>query len=277
MRRPGPNLKRSDAEIAGLAEAARCVVEIHHAVARTLRIGVTLAEVDALVADTLRSLGARSCFKGYKVGKHPPFPSHACLSVNDCVVHGHVGSYTKPMRPGDVLKIDVGVLKDGWIGDAAWSYAFGQPADEVARLMDCGKRSLDVAIPTLRPGNKLIDWPKALQPFVESVCRFKLIRGLGGHGYGRSLHEPPYISNTTPLFLGEWPEAHQEVREGLVVAVEPMIATGSSQVEQTGNAWPMHTADGSQSVHYEADVLVTAEGPRVLTAGLEDVNDVIDR
>lgn len=259
------------------AAAAGCVVETHQRLSKWLRGGMTLAEIDRFVAATLAELGCRSCFLGYKVGRGPAFPSHACLSVNACVVHGTAGYYERPMGEGDVLKVDIGVTYRGFIGDAAWTYCFGTPSAEAARLMECGKESLRRGVATLRPGNILLDWAKAVQGCAEGEFEFHLIRGLGGHGYGRRLHGPPFVSNVVPAYPGEWPDAFVKCEPGLLVAVEPMIAVGTGDTVQKPGQWPVFTRDGSLSVHYEHDVLVTADGPRVLTAGLEELEDVIRR
>jgi methionyl aminopeptidase len=261
------------------ADAARAsaqkVVEIHRRISRWLRPGVTLPEVDRFVAATLEELHCRSCFLGYKIPKSPAFPSHACLSVNDCVVHGTAGYYLQPLRSGDLLKIDIGVTFEGWIGDAAWTYAFGEPSDEAKRLMAAGKESLRLGIQSLRPGGPYIDWARAVQSNIEQKWGFHLIRGLGGHGYGRKLHGPPFISNTVPTYTGEWPDAYSPAKPGTLVALEPMVAVGTGRTAQRKNEWPIFTADSSLSVHYEHDVLMTDSGPVILTAGMEDLKDLI--
>lgn len=257
--------------------AAQCVVKMHQALSGWLRVGMTIDRIDAFVGETLASMDCRSCFLGYKVRPHPPFPSHACLSVNSCIVHGHVGSYAGPMKAGDVLKIDIGVWHHGWIGDAAWTYVFGHKTPEVERLTSCGKASIRAAMEVLTPRNRLFDWASTLQRFVEIDHGFHLIRRLGGHGIGRKLHCPPFIANTTPTFPGEWPEAQSFFKPGMILAVEPMIATGTSEYVSAGNAWPLATADGSMAVHYEHDVLITEDGHRVLTEGLDEVEDLITR
>jgi len=255
--------------------SARKVVETHQRISKWLRMGVTLPEVDRFVAATLEELHCRSCFLGYKIPKSPAFPSHACLSVNDCVVHGTAAYYTKPLGPGELLKIDIGVTFEGWIGDAAWTYSFGQPEEEVARLMKCGKESLRRGIAKLAVGAPFLEWARAVQTHVEQDCGFHLIRGLGGHGYGRKLHGPPFVSNTVPTFHGEWPDAYTPARPGTLVALEPMVAIGTGRTTQKKNEWPIFTADGSLSVHYEHDVLMGEKGPIVLTEGLEELRDII--
>jgi methionyl aminopeptidase len=267
--------KLSENDVAGAYAAAQAVVETHRRVAAYLKPGLTLAKIDQFVAGVLEELGGRSCFLHYRQGSGPKFPSHACLSVNECVVHGTAGYLTRPLVAGDLLKVDIGVLKNGWIGDAAWTYSFGTPSAEVARLMACGKESLRLGIKELRPGATYSAWAQAVQGHVERDCGFHLVRGLGGHGYGKQLHAPPFVSNRMPSYHGEWPEAFAPVQAGTLVAVEPMIAVGTGETLERRNQWPVLTADGSMSVHYEHDVLITADGPRVLTHGLEDLNDIV--
>jgi methionyl aminopeptidase len=255
--------------------AAQCVVEAHRRVAAFLKVGVTLPQIDAFVARQLSDLNCRSCFLGYSVPGSPKFPSHACLSVNECVVHGTAGYYTAPMKEGDVLKIDIGVWHKGWIGDAAWTYCFARQSPQVKKLMDCGKESLRRGVLELRPGNMYIHWAQAVQRHVENECRFHLIRGLGGHGIGRKLHGPPFVSNVVPTYAGEWPDAMLKCEPGTLLAVEPMIAVGTGEVAQKAKTWPVFSADGSLAVHYEHDVLITEKGPRSLTEGLEQLPDVV--
>lgn len=268
-----PLISASEGELA--YAAAQCVVRTHERLVDWLRLGVTLAQIDAFVAKTLDDLGCRSCFLGYKVGRSPAFPSHACLSVNDCVVHGTAGYYTKPMREGDLLKIDIGVWHKGWIGDAAWTYAFKSRSDVNARLMEAGKESLRRGVLELKPGNMYIHWAQAVQTHVEGECGFHLVRGLGGHGIGKKLHGPPFVSNVAPTHSGEWPDAYDKCLPGTLLAVEPMLAIGTGEVYQKAREWPVYTRDGSMSVHYEHDVLITENGPRVLSEGLEKLPDVV--
>ena len=258
-------------------DAAQAVVETHRRLSDWLYAGVTLPEIDQFVAQTLDELGGKSCFRGYKVPGSPPFPSHACLSVNECVVHGTAGYYAGPMQTGDVLKIDIGVERKGWIGDAAWTYVFGEKTEEVARLTDVGRESIKRGVAELRGGNPVLAWSKAVQDYVEGECGFHLVDGLGGHGYGRELHLPPYIPNSVPTSKREMIEAETILEPGMLVAVEPMIAVGTGQVKQKRKQWPIYIADGSQCVHYEHDVLITEGEPRVLTEGLDEVEDVITR
>jgi methionyl aminopeptidase len=270
---PAGPLKPADLEAA--RAAAQRVVETHRRLAKFLRVGQTLAQIDRFVAGTLSELDCRSCFLGYKVPRSPAFPSHACLSVNECIVHGTAGYYQQPMRAGDVLKVDVGVWHHGWIGDAAWTYVFGEMDALTKRLTDSGKESLRRGIAAMAPGVHYIEWARAVQNHVEGECKFHLVRGLGGHGYGRKLHAPPFVSNVVPTHPREWPDALLPMAPGTLVALEPMVAVGTPQTHQRRNEWPVFTADGSLSVHYEHDVYIAEDRAIVLTEGLEDVADVV--
>jgi len=264
----------TDAEAA--RAAAQTVVEVHRALTDFLRVGQTLGQIDTFVGDTIEKLGSASCFYRYSPGRMPPFPSQACLSVNECIVHGTAGYLTRPMQSGDILSIDIGVKHRGWIGDAAWTYAFGEPSAEARRLMDCGKESLRRGIEQLHPDNTYLEWAREVHACVEGEHGFHLVRGLGGHGIGRKLHDAPWISNI-PLPWAEWPDGRSECRVGTIVAVEPMLAVGTGETKQAPKQWPIFTADDSLAVHYEHDVLITEDGPEVLSEGLDDLPDVIDR
>ncbi len=264
-------------DIDAATDAAACVVKTHERLVTYLRAGRTLAEIDGFVAHTLDELDCKSCFKHYKVHGHPPFPSHSCLSINDCIVHGMHTMKAGPLQPGDLISVDIGVKHHGWIGDAAWTYAIEHASDEAMRLMNCGKESLRRGIAAMQPGKPLRDWAEAVETYVEGECGFHLVRGLGGHGYGKRLHEAPFISNNVPHRPAEWPEAMLPFKPGMLIAVEPMIAVGTTQIRSEGRDWPIFTADGSLSVHYEADVLITEHGPRNLTGGLFDLPDILGR
>lgn len=273
MRHP-PRISPAEADSA--YEAAQKVVEIHRRLVGFLAAGQTLGQIDGFVGEQLDDMRCRSCFKGYRAGGLPPFPSHACLSVNDCIVHGTAGYYEPRLVEGDVLKIDIGVSHHGWIGDAAWTYVFGRPEPHVRRLLDAGKNALRLGIEELRPGKTYKAWAGAVQAHVEGSQGLFLVRGLGGHGYGRKLHTPPFVSNVLPRYPGEWPDSDRPCEPGVLVAVEPMIAIGTAETRQERLTWPIYTADGSLAAHHEHDVLITENGPRVLTEGLDDLPDVIE-
>jgi methionyl aminopeptidase len=261
--------------VAGVKEAAARVCRVHESLAGFIAPGKTLAEVDEHVANTLASLNSRSCFLRYRVPGLGPFPSHSCLSLNDCVVHGTHRDFTRPLVEGDVLSIDIGVQHKGWIGDAAWTYGIVEVSDAARRLMAVGIDSLRRGIDAMQAGRPLIDWARAVQQCVEHEANFSLIRGLGGHGYGKSLHAAPFVSNVVPTTPNEWPDAFRVFEPGLLLAVEPMLAAGGYETTSVPGQWPICTVDGSLSVHYEADVLITEDGPDVLTADMFNLPDLV--
>ncbi len=265
----GPDIDRAYA-------AAQCVVKTHQRLVELVKAGMTLAQVDMLVAKTLADLDCRSCFIGYAPRGMPRFPSHACLSLNECVVHGTATYLTRPLQRGDLLKIDIGVKHKDWIGDAGWTYAIQEASPLATRLMTAGKESLARGVTRLRPGAPLADWAAEVSTCVEREHKLFLVRGLGGHGYGQKLHEGPFVSNVPASHDNDWPESSMRCVTGMLLAVEPMLAAGTGQIVSEPRTWPIYTADGSLSVHYEHDVLVTETGPRILTEGMQSLPDIID-
>lgn len=284
---PVKNRISTPAEADAAFAAAQVVVECHRRLTTFLKSGLTLAQIDTFVGEQIADQKAKSCFLGYspKRSKLPPFPSHACLSVNECVVHGWHGYLQRPMHEGDVLKIDIGVTHKGWIGDAGWTYVFGKPSKQVAKLMEAGKESLRRGVKQLVPGKTYLAWAREVQRCVEREHGFHLVRTMGGHGLIDNnkpwLHGPPYISNVEPANAREWPESMQPCEPGTLIAVEPMLAIGTGELAEKPakllpyERWPEYIADGSVSVHYEHDVLITEKGNRVLTEGMDELADIV--
>lgn len=269
-------MAKNDKEIKAAAAAAEIVVKIHQQLSQWLCAGKTLAAIDAFVAEGLKKHGATSAFLKYKTGHYPAFPSYSCLSPNEVIVHGTAGMSIKPLKAGDIISIDIGVKYQGWIGDAAWTYIIEKPNnDEVVKLCECGITSLQRGVEQLKSGNILLDWARVVQSCVEIDYGFHCIRGLGGHGYGKILHTPPYVSNTVPIYNGEWQEATLKLRPGMLLAVEPMVAIGTAELIQHQRKWPILTADGSLSVHYEHDIIITDSQPLVLTKELENLPMIV--
>ena len=262
-------------DIDGAQAAAECVVQMHRGLVDFLSPGQTLPEIDAFIGRELKKMKSRSCFIRYRIPGQAPFPSHSCLSVNECVVHGTHEMSDAALEDGDLISIDIGVRHNGWIGDAAWTYAIREVSDDARRLMDVGKESLRLGIQSMQPGRPLSDWARAVQVYVEDESGFSLVRGLGGHGYGKNLHGPPFISNVVPRHAAEWTDAFNSFKPGLLVAVEPMLSLTTDSVRSEGRDWPLFSADDSLSVHYESDILITPEGPLNLTAGLFDLPDLV--
>jgi methionyl aminopeptidase len=249
---------RSDAEIATLREAGRVVARALAAAAAAARPGVRLTELDELAADVIADAGAKPSFLGYRPSWAPtPYPAVLCLSVNDAVVHGIPGR--RRLAEGDLLSIDCGAHVDGYHGDAAVTVAVGEVDDAARRLADTTDRALAAGIAAIGPGARMGDVSHA----IEQVARgggYGLPAGLGGHGVGTAMHEDPDVPNTGRPGRGIL------LREGLVIAIEPMlIEGGGSHCRTARDGWTILTADGSRAAHAEHTVAVTADGPVVLT------------
>jgi methionyl aminopeptidase len=238
-------MRRAGLVVADALDAARAA----------LRPGVTTKELDEIAHDVIRTAGATPSFLNYG---HPPYPATTCISVNDEVVHGIPGPYA--LRDGDVLALDVGVILDGWVSDAARTHAVGEVSKIGRKLIDVTRVALDRGIAAARVGGRVGDIGAAVQQEVEAAG-FSVVQSLVGHGVGRSMHEEPQVPN-----FGR-PGTGAELIEGLVIAIEPMVNAGAHDVVLGDDGWTITTRDGSLSAHWEHTVAITADGPRILTAG----------
>jgi methionyl aminopeptidase len=228
---------------------ARTIEQLQVAVAP----GMTTAHLDALAEQTIRGMGAVPSFKGYR-----GFPGTICTSLNEQVVHGIPGK--RVMKEGDILKLDVGAIWEGYHGDSAISMFVGEPPSDVAeKLVRVAEESLEAGIAMLRPGERLSDVGHAVQQVVEGAG-FSCVREYAGHGVGRALHEDPQVPN-----YGE-PGRGPVVRPGLVVAIEPMVNVGGWRTRLLADRWTVVTADKSLSAHFEHTIAVIEDGTEVLTA-----------
>jgi methionyl aminopeptidase len=244
-------VRKSAAEIEGMAEAGRVVAQTIALVGEHVQPGVTTAELDRVAEDYIRSQRGVPTSKGYR-----GFPGAICVSPNSMVVHGIPGPYR--LEDGDVIAVDVGVTLDGLIADSAYTFGVGDIDGEAQRLLEVGKAALAAGIEQARPGNRVGDISHAVQRLVEEAG-FSVVRQLVGHGVGRSYHEDPQIPN-----YGQ-PGRGVELVPGMTLAIEPMINVGGPQVYLHDDQWSISTQDGSLSAHFEHTVAVTEEGPRVLT------------
>jgi methionyl aminopeptidase len=250
---------KSPAEIALMREAGRVVADTLRVVAEAARPGVTLRELDDLAAAHIRAAGAKPSFLGYRAhASLPPFPGVLCLSVNDAVVHGIPN--TRVLRSGDLLSVDCGAIVGGYHGDAAVTVAVGAADEAAGRLSDATRAALDRAIAAMVPGGRLGDVAYAVQGVAEEHG-YGILRDHGGHGIGTAMHEDPHVPNTGR------PGRGFRLREGLVLAIEPMFLEGGrDDYRVLPDRWTLVTADGSRAAHFEHTVAVTADGPVVLTA-----------
>jgi methionyl aminopeptidase len=250
-------IKKTPAEIDKMARAGEILVRTMDLLAGKVRPGVTTADLDAAAEKFIRSQGATPAFKGYR-----GFPGSICASPNDMVVHGIPGKFK--LSRGDVLSIDIGVVFDGWVADAARTFPVGEVSPVAAKLLEVTRESLFKAVEQCVPGNHLGDIGHAVQQHVEGAG-FSIVRSLVGHGIGRSMHEEPQIPNYGVPGKGVLLE------EGMVLAIEPMTTAGRHAVRMGDDGWAIYSQDGSLAAHFEFTVAITADGPRILTPWHETV------
>jgi methionyl aminopeptidase len=244
-------VKKSAAEIEKMAAAGDVLVRCHRLLEGMVRPGVTTKQLDEAAERFIRSQGAEPAFKGYR-----GFPGSICTSPNSMVVHGIPGPYE--LERGDILSVDVGVVYDGWVADAAVTLPIGSVTPIASRLLKVTKDALFEAVEACRVGNQLGDVSHAVQNHVEANG-FAVIRSLVGHGIGRDMHEDPQIPN-----FGK-PGTGPKLEEGMVFAVEPMVNAGTHPIRMASDNWSVYSQDGSLAAHFEHTVAVTPEGPRILT------------
>lgn len=244
-------IRKTPEQVDEMAVAGEILVRCLKMLERKARAGVTTGELDTAAEKFIRSQGATPAFKGYR-----GFPGSICASPNSMVVHGIPGAYE--LKRGDVISIDVGVVKDGWVADAAITLPIGEVGPVARKLLDVTKSSLFAGVEQMRPGNHLGDVSAAIQRSVE-VEGLSIIRTLVGHGIGRDMHEEPQVPN-----FGE-PGKGPELEEGMVLAIEPMVNAGGPLVRMDDDGWSVYSEDGSLTAHFEFTVAVTADGPRILT------------
>jgi methionyl aminopeptidase len=244
-------IKKSPAEIERMACAGEVLAATLDMLEGRIRPGVTTAELDAAAERFIRSHGAIPTFKGYR-----GFPGSICASPNEMVVHGIPGPYR--LAAGDIVSIDVGVTLDGWVADAARTFAVGE-IDATAKNLLAGTRaSLDAGVDRCRQGKRIGDVSRAIQRVAERAG-LSVIRSLVGHGVGRSMHEDPQVPN-----YGR-PGKGPLLEEGMVLAIEPMLTAGRAGVRVASDGWGIYSQDGSLAAHFEFTVAITAARPRILT------------
>jgi methionyl aminopeptidase len=249
-------IKKTPEELEKIAAAGKILARCQTLLSRKARPGVTTAELDEAAERFIRSHGAEPAFKGYR-----GFPGSICASPNSMVVHGIPGPYK--LGRGDILSIDIGVVLDGWVADAAITLPIGPISPVAKRLLSTTRQSLFDAVEQVQVGNRLGDVSHAVQTTVEKEG-FAVIRSLVGHGIGRDMHEDPQIPNFGPPGKGPLLE------EGMVLAIEPMVNVGTHPIRIGRDNWSVYSQDGSLAAHFEFTVAVTAEGPRILTPWHEE-------
>ncbi len=255
---------KSRREIAELRRAGRIVAETYEALRPYIVPGVTTAELDRIAEDFIRRKGAIPMYKGYgarpaRDGQPavPPFPATICVAINEVICHG-IPSPKQVLREGDIIGIDIGVLYNGWVGDACQTFAVGTIDQESQRLLDVTRRCLELGIEQARPTKRLGDIGAAIQAYAESQG-FSVVRELVGHGVGHALWEEPQVPH-----YGH-PGTGVKLQPGLVFTIEPMINAGKPGIRMLADRWTIRTADGSRSAQFEHTLAVTDGAPELLT------------
>jgi methionyl aminopeptidase len=244
-------IKKSPQEIEKMAHAGVILVATLAMLKDSIRPGVTTGELDDLAERFIRSRGAIPTFKGYR-----GFPGSICASPNAMIVHGIPGPYR--LQRGDIVSIDVGVTLDGWVADAARTFAVGKIGAHVQNLLDATAESLHAGVAQCLPGNRMGDVSSAIQAVAEGAG-LSVVRSLVGHGIGRSMHEDPQVPN-----YGR-PGRGPLLEEGMVLAIEPMMTSGRAPVRVGGDGWAIFSQDGSPAAHFEFTVAITADAHSILT------------
>ncbi|NPV30142.1 MAG: type I methionyl aminopeptidase [Firmicutes bacterium] len=242
---------KSSREIAYLREAGRIAALALQELGKRVKPGVTTWELNQFTEEFLRRAGASPAFLGYH-----GFPASICTSVNNEVVHGIPG--LRKLENGDIISIDIGTVYRDYYGDAAATFPVGEISPEARRLLEVTQKALFLGIAQAVPGNRVGDISAAIQNYVES-SGFHVVRDFVGHGIGRSMHEEPQVPNFGKPGLGP------RLQPGLVLAIEPMVNAGTSEVFVLPDRWTVVTRDGSLSAHFEHTVLVTEGEPEILT------------
>ena len=234
---------KSNEEVELMRLSALLVSKTLSEVAILLKPGITTLSIDKMIGSFIREHHAVPSFLNYR-----GYPFNSCISVNDVVVHGLPGSYQ--LKERDIVSIDIGIILNGWHGDHAYTFAFGNPGEEVIRLIKVTKESLYKGIEKAVAGNRVGDIAYAVQEHTERKHGYGVVRELVGHGLGKNLHEDPQVPNYGKRGSGP------KLKEGLVLAIEPMINLGKKDVYTEEDGWTVRTKDGKPSVHFEHDVCV---------------------
>ena len=245
---------KSPGELDTLREAGRINARALDAVRQMIRPGVTTAELDAAAEEVIRRHGASPTFKGYP-GPYP-YPASICVSINEQLVHGIPGK--RKLQTGDIVSVDCGSTFEGFVGDSAFTAGVGEISAQAQRLIKVTEQSLYEGIKQMRAGNRIGDISAAIQVFVENAG-FNVTREYTGHGVGRQMHEGPQVPNYGTAGRG------QVLRQGMTIALEPMVLIGTSQTRVLPDQWTVVSADGSLTAHCEHSVAITDEEPLILT------------
>ncbi len=252
-------IRKSPVELEKMRRSGLLVYKILRDLAAMVTEGITTQDLEVVAEKMIRDAGARSAFKGYYVpAAGSKYPFVLCTSINEEIVHG-MPSSKRVLKKGDLVSIDTGVELDGYFGDSAYTVSVGEPNESVKKLLKVTEDSLEMAIDKMRPGNRLFDVCETVEKHVVSNG-FSIVREYVGHGIGTSLHEEPQVPNYV-----DRKNENPRLKEGMVLAIEPMVNAGKPDTKVMPDKWTAVTKDGSYSAHFEHCVAVTANGPWVLT------------
>jgi methionyl aminopeptidase len=252
---------KSEDEIAKIKTSAHLVHETIEFLRPLIQAGVTTKELNDKAEAFMVGFHARPAFKHYQVGDLT-YEFATCMSKNSAVVHGMPND--EPLREGDIISVDVGVEKDGWYGDGAYTFAVGEVRPELRKLLDVTQESLKLGVAAAKAGSRLYDISKAVQDHCQSNG-FSIVRDLVGHGIGQNLHEEPQVPNYVPSRI-ERGFKNIELKEGMTLAIEPMVNLGGWKVRTLSDGWTVVAADGKPSAHFEHTIVVRPWGGEILTA-----------
>lgn len=258
-------LKTAD-ELAIMREAGRIVARAHEAMHAALRPGISTLELDQIAETVIRDHGAVPAFLNYAPGGKPPFPATITASINDELVHG-IPSATRLVQDGDIISLDTACFYQGYVGDAAWTWAVGEISPGVQRLLEKGAEALQIAIDLSVIGNRVSDVARSTQKFAARHG-YSVAREYTGHGVGKRMHEAPQVPNwwqSGKLKPGQpiWQDYALQV--GMTYAIEPMLIAGRADLYEREDQWTVVTRDHSLCVHFEHTIAITESGPLILT------------
>lgn len=240
-------------EIEIMRESCLLVGKTHAVLAKILKPGITSMQINKMAAEFIADMNAVPSFLNYN-----GYPFATCISVNDAVVHGFPTEV--PIKDGDLLSIDIGVFKNGFHGDSAYTYAIGEIGEDLKQLLRVTKESLYIGIKKATIGNRVGDIGYAIQEHTEKKNGYGVVRDLVGHGLGRQMHEEPQVANYGKRGTGA------KLKEGMVIAIEPMINLGVKEIDYDEDGWTIRTKDRKASAHFEHDVAIRKQGPDILSS-----------
>lgn len=249
---------KNEQQLEAMRQSGSRLAQVMKLLSEHIRPGITTGELNALAEEKIKALGGVAIFKGYGAEYGTPFPAAVCISLNEEVVHG-IPRYETMLKEGDLIKLDMGLRYDGMVTDMARTFPVGKVSKEAYKIMDVTRESLEQGIAVLKVGARVSDYAGAVQWYAESQgC--SVVRELVGHGVGFALHEEPFVPNYVSKKMDD-----VMFREGMAVALEPMINLGKQYVKLAKDKWTYVTSDGTLSAHFEDTIIFSSKGVEIVT------------